>query len=458
MQLRWVRRMDIIFGLLVSFSLLIFSVMKNIFIGYTIIICLVLFSLISLKKGYGIREILKMSYEGGKQSFVVLRVFVLIGAVISLWMASGTIPSIVYYCLKYISPNTFIIASFLIPCMTSFLIGTSLGTVSTVGIPLMILARSGNVNWNMTAGAIIAGAYFGDRCSPMSSSAVLVANLTGTNMFTNVKNMLKSAIVPFLISLGFYYVLSISQPLRVMSNNLSDELLNSFKIEFIVLIPAIIILILSLRRVKIYISMSVSIISAIILSMVVQKYSLGQVFNYAFWGFKLDGGALQGIIKGGGVVSMLRTCLVVFSSCCLAGIFRGIKMFDRVKSMLLDRKLSGHKLYGATAIVSAVTAAFGCNQSIAVVMTSEIMKDCYNEGNKDQFALHIENSGILIAALIPWNIAALVPTTTMGVSPGGYIPYAFYLYILPITYFIYSWYGYRNNKGALKQKRKIVEM
>ena len=118
-------------------------------------------------------------------------------------------------------------------------------------------------------------------------------------------------------------------------------------------------------------------------------------------------------------------------------------MFGRLKGMLKNLRMARHNLFGVTSIVSIITAAFGCSQSISTVMTKEIMKDCYSGLDNNQFALDLENSGIIISALIPWNIAAFVPTATMNVSAAGYIPFAFYLYILPVVFFIYSKYSKR---------------
>ncbi|MFL0195020.1 Na+/H+ antiporter NhaC family protein [Clostridium sp. WILCCON 0269] len=428
-------------GLIISFVLLIFSVFKSIFIGYTLTVCWILFVVISFKKGYKLNKIMKMSYNGGKKSFIVLKVFILIGAVVGIWMASGTIPAIVYYCLKYITPSIFVLGTFIICCMTSFLIGTSLGTVSVIGIPLMILARSGNMNLNIVTGAIMAGAYFGDRCSPMSSSAALIANLTKTNIFVNIKNMFYSSIIPLLLSLIFYYILSVSYPLKIINNNLSSELFSIFNIKLIMLFPAVIILVLSLCKVKIEISILVSILCASVLSIFIQNHQLKDIVYYIIFGFRINyTSPLQNIIKGGGILSMLKASFVIFVSCSIAGIFEEIKIFDKLKKLLLNMNLTRYKLFGMTTIVSIITAAFGCNQSIATVMTNEIMKDCYNKNDKYEFALHLENSGILIAALIPWNIAALVPTTTMNVNATGYVIYAFYLYMFPFIYFIYLRY------------------
>lgn len=441
--------MEIYLGLLVSFCLLIFSVLNKIYIGYMLIICWILFALISLKKGYSLREIIKMSYNGGRQSFVVLKILILLGAVISIWMASGTIPTIIYYSLKYITPNTFIITAFVICCLMSLLIGTSLGTVSTIGIPLMIIARSGNINLNIVAGAIIAGAFFGDRCSPMSSSAALVSNLTKTNIFLNIKHMFYSSIIPLMMSLVFYYALSISQPLRGFNGNLSNELSKTFNIGLIMLLPAVIIPILSIFKIKIHISILVSILSAFILCIIFQQYHLKQLVQYIIFGFEVNGTPLKTMLKGGGIVSMMKICIIIFVSCSFAGIFEGIKVFGKLKSLLIRMQLTRHKLFGITSAVSVIAAAFGCNQPITAIMTNEIMKDCYDKTDRHQFALDLENSAILIAPLIPWNTAALLPTTIMNTSATGFIPYAFYLYLLPVMYFIYTKFSNKDFKRKL---------
>jgi NhaC family Na+:H+ antiporter len=271
----------------------------------------------------------------------------------------------------------------------------------------------------------------------MSSSAYLVANLTGTNIFANIKNMLRSAAIPTLLSLAFYYALSLRHPLSAINNSLAGALVKTFNIQLIMLLPTLIILILSLCRIEIDIAILASIVSAAILGVLFQGHQWQQMIGYLVLGFKLTTpGPLQNIFTGGGIVSMLKTCLVVFVSCSLAGICSGIKMFDGLKNTLLKLRLPRHRLFGATSIVSVMAAAFGCSQTIAVVMTEEIVKDCYDSHGNYQLALDLENSGIILAALIPWNIAALLLTTILNVSAAGYIPYAFFIYILPITYFL----------------------
>jgi NhaC family Na+:H+ antiporter len=279
----------------------------------------------------------------------------------------------------------------------------------------------------------------------MSSSAYLVANLTKTNIFINIKNMLYSAVIPLLLSLAFYCTLSVCHPLRAINNSLTGELVKTFNIHFIMLLPTIIILILSLCRVNIDMSILISILSAAALGMLFQNHQWQQVIHYIIFGFRINTpGPLQNIIAGGGIVSMLDTCLVIFVACSLSGLFEGIKMFDGLKNTLLSRRLTRHKLFGVTAVVSVITAAFGCSQTMSVVMTKEIVKDCYDNLDNYQLALDLENTGIVLSAIIPWNIAALMPTTALNVGTAGYIPYAFFIYILPIAYFFIL--GARNTR------------
>lgn len=426
--------MDIIMAMITTFCILILSIYKEVFVGIPLLIGFFIFAFISWRKGFSLKDIFIMSYAGGKKAFVVLEIFILIGAITAIWMAAGTVPGIVYYGIKLMNPNYFILYAFLISSLVSFLLGTSLGTVSTVGLALIVLAKSGNVNTNIAAGAIIAGAYFGDRCSPMSSSANLVANLTETNLYINIRNMLKTSAIPFIISVALYTIISFKQSLNFVGNSIDSEIINIFNINWLVLFPSFIILIFSIFKVNVKVSMLFSIIAASIISISLQQHNLTDILRYMLLGFHLDSASpLYNIIKGGGIISMWKASLVVFVSCSLAGIFDGTNMLKNIENILMKAKTRG-ELFSYTAMVSILTGAFGCNQSISVVLTSQLMSKTYKEKsiNRYKLAIDLEDTGIILSALIPWNIAAFVPTTTMNVSPVGFIPYAFYLYFIPI--------------------------
>lgn len=430
--------MDIIIGVVISFLLLIGGVLKGIFVGYPLLISLLIFIVISIRRGFKFRSILEMIYKGSKKSFIILEIFVLIGAITALWMASGTIPGIVYYGTRLISPNFFILSAFLITCFVSFLLGTSFGTVGTIGIAMIVMARAGGVNTNAAAGAIIAGAYFGDRMSPVSSSANLVAHLTETNLYENIKNMFKTSWLPFLISAIIYLFISIMYPLSFHDNNVENEIIKAFKINMIILLPALSILILSFFKVNVKVSMLTSIIIAGILGIIMQQYTILNIFKYAITGYEMDiASPLYSIIRGGGILSMLKVYTVVIISSAFSGIFEGTGILNSLDN-IISRANSRYELFIITIIVSTAAAIFGSTQALAIILTDQLVKKTYNKkgiSNKE-LAIDIENTAVVISPAIPWNIAGLVPATTLGVGI-GFIPFAFYLFLVPVHNLIY---------------------
>ncbi|SDK92487.1 Na+/H+ antiporter NhaC family protein [Natronincola ferrireducens] len=431
--------MDIVVVMIFSFILLVFSILRGIFIGYPLILCFLMFVWLAWRKGYSLKNILQMAYGGGKKVFIVLRIFILIGGITAAWMASGTVAAIVYYGLQLMHPSFFILYAFLITVFVSFLLGTSFGTISTVGVALMVMAKGGGVNVNLAAGAIIAGSYFGDRCSPMSSSANLVATLTKTQLYINIKNMFKTAAIPFILATILYTIFSLYQPLNLVENNMDKELIDVFFIDWRVLIPAIMILIFAAFKVDVKISMLLSITAAGLLGIFLQHHPPSELLKYIFFGYTLDfDGPLKDIMKGGGILSMWKAAIIVFVSSCLSGILEGTGMLHSIEEGLIKVQ-SRWKLFVSTSVVGFITAAFGCNQTISIVLTTHLMKKPYGAKNIDnhQLAVDIENTSVVMAPLIPWNIASLVPTTTLMVSATGFIPYAFYLYFIPISNIVY---------------------
>ncbi len=430
--------MTILAGFVLSFFILIFGVLKGIWIGYGLILSFLIFSTISFWMNKSIKRVKDDAIMGGKRAFVVLKMFVLIGLVTASWYISGTIPSIVYYCMKLLNPQFFIIFAFLSSALVSYMLGTSTGTGSTIGVVLIVMARSGNVNLNVVGGAILAGCYVGDRASPMSSCTSLQANQTDTELYPLLKKLKKTSIIPLILTSVFYIILSFRNPLTVVGNNIMMDLQNNFEISLIVLLPAILMLVLSQFKYDVKKSMMLSIILGIIVAFFIQSAALKEIITTLIWGFKLEANnPLVSILKGGGLFSMLKAGIVVFISCAMAGVLEGMNIFERV-SILFKNYRTRVKLLLATAITSVATASFGGNQSIAIVMTSQIMKKIYKENKVDKYELatDISNTAVLFAPMIPWNIANLLISTTLDVNAVTIVPYAFYLYISFIVYFL----------------------
>lgn len=426
--------MDIIIAFTLSFILLLFSVFKGIFMAYPLALCLVIFILLAVKRGYTFNQVIKMAYNGGKKSFIVLEIFLLIGVIISVWISAGTVPAIVYYGMKYINPKIFILSTFLISSLVSFLTGSSFGTVGTVGIALMIMGRSGGASIPVTAGAIISGAYFGDRCSPMSSSANLVASITDTDIYKNINNMVKTSILPFIITVIIYGIMSMKNPLNGMNSPMINEIHTYFKINYLTLIPAAIILLLSLFKVNVKKSMLISIILAVVLSVTLQHNSILSILKYSIFGFKMNNGSnLSKVMTGGGMISMAKVALMVYISSAFAGIFENTDILKPLENVTSKAK-SKKTVYLTTVFSSIIASVFGCTQVIAIILTEILVKKVYDANALDKYKLasDIENTAVVIAPLVPWNIAVLVPLTSIS-APFTSILFCVYLYLLPIT-------------------------
>ncbi|MBU5486226.1 Na+/H+ antiporter NhaC family protein [Clostridium sp. MSJ-11] len=430
--------MDVILSFILCFIFLIISVYKKIYILYPLILCLIIFILLSFKKGFTSKNIYTMCINGVKKTSSVVITFLLIGSIIGIWMASATVPAIVYYSINFISPNLFILSCFLICCIVSFLIGTSSGTTGTAGIALMAIARSGGINPIIAAGAIISGIYFGDRCSPVSSGAHLIVELTETDIHTNTKNMFKTSLIPFSITVLIYTIISYNHPLKITSTNILMEIESFFTLNYIVLIPVALIIFLSLSKINMRIAMMISILSSFLISVYIQKNSFIESFKYIIFGFdKIDHGQLSNIFYGGGITSMLRLCLVILISSAMAGIFNETGMLKDFTSLIYKAK-NRSELFLGTILTSILTSAFGCNQVLAIVLTDMFVKDGYNFRNIDKYdlATDLENTSVLIAPLLPWNTALFLSTSILGVDY-KVILYAFYLYLVPLVNLIF---------------------
>ncbi|MBD2091555.1 Na+/H+ antiporter NhaC family protein [Microcoleus sp. FACHB-1515] len=425
--------MDLLIAIASSFALLVLSTRKGIFIAYPLLAAMIIFIVLLMQRGFSFKSLLEMAFRGSKKSTSVFSVLLMIGVVTAVWMAAGTVPAIVYYGIQFINPKFFILAAFLLTSFVSLLIGTSFGTVSTIGIALMIMASSSGMNLHLVAGAIIAGAYVGDRCSPMSSSANLIASVTKTNLYSNVKRMWRTSRLALSLSIALYTIFSLLSPAAQIDQKFATEIDRLFQIGWIELLPAAVILILAFLQIEVKRSMLVSIAVASVIALTKQHYSLFELAKFAAIGFRLEEASfLQEILTGGGLLSMLRVTIVVIISTAFVGIFAETQVLGRVESWLDRIRTKGDRFLGVCAIGTGA-AAFGCTQTIAILLTQQLVRSKYkeNETDKSNLAIDLENTVVVISPLVPWNIAGLVPATILS-TDANFIPFAFYLYLLPL--------------------------
>ena len=426
--------------LLFSLSL-IFCLLLKYSVIYALIVGYIIFVTYGLIKGHDLKVLMKKSFEGVLTVKNILLVFILIGMITALWRASGTIAFIVYMGSKLISPSILILLTFLLCSILSFLIGTSLGTAATMGVISVSIGKAMGINPYYLGGAVLSGIYFGDRCSPMSTSALLITELTKTNLYTNIKLMLKTSIIPFIATCLFYLFLGLKSSTSPVSIDATNIFKENYNLNIVVIVPAILIIILSLFKVNVKKTMLLSIFISFIIAMFFQKESVTSLINYCVYGFHHSNEKLNSMMKGGGILSMLNVGLIVAISSSYSGIFKETKMLVLMKKYLKEfsKKTSNYFVIFLSSIISG---AIACNQSLGIILTYEL---CEELEDKQNMAIILENTIVLLAGLIPWNIAMAVPLKTIDIGLMSGL-FAFYLYFLPL------WNLFL---GIVKEKKKI---
>ena len=426
--------------LLFSLSL-IFCLLLKYSVIYALIVGYIIFVTYGLIKGYDLKVLMKKSFEGVLTVKNILLVFILIGMITALWRASGTIAFIVYMGSKLISPSILILLTFLLCSILSFLIGTSLGTAATMGVICVSIGKAMGINPYYLGGAVLSGIYFGDRCSPMSTSALLITELTKTNLYTNIKLMFKTSIIPFVTTCLFYLFLGLKSSTSPVSIDATNIFKENYNLNIVVIVPAILIIIFSLFKVNVKKTILLSIVISFIIAIFFQKESVTSLINYCVYGFHHSNEKLNSMMKGGGILSMLNVGLIVAISSSYSGIFKETKMLVLMKKYLKEfsKKTSNYFVIFLSSIISG---AIACNQSLGIILTYEL---CEELEDKQNMAIILENTIVLLVGLIPWNIAMAVPLKTIDIGLMSGL-FAFYLYFLPL------WNLFL---GIVKEKKKI---
>ena len=226
---------------------------------------LLLILVAGIRCGFALDDLIRMAVNGIKKAVNVLSVLAIVGILTAMWRADGTIAYIVSSAAGLFKPSILIVTIFLMNCLVSFMTGTSFGTAATMGVISMTIAGTAGVNPVISGGAVISGCFFGDRCSPLSSSAILVASVTDTNLFDNIRNMLRTAAVPFVLTCIIYGAIGLGGANQVDAASISDVFAKEFQLNRWMILPAVIVLGLSMLRVDVKQSMTLSIVCAVIL-------------------------------------------------------------------------------------------------------------------------------------------------------------------------------------------------
>ena len=290
---------------------------------------------------------------------IVVVTFVLIGLLTTLWRAAGTVPFIVANTTSLIRPHAVILLTFLLNCLMSLLTGSSFASAATMGVITMTLGTSMQVSPMLLGGAILSGIYFGDRCSPVSTSAQLVKTLTHTNIFENIRLMVRTAAVPFALTCAAYAALALCTHPSAGSLDVRELFGKAFCLHWTTVLPAVVLVVLAVARVDVRITMCASILTALPVCVLVQHMDVEALARALVFGFHCADERVAPLIDGGGIVSMVKVMLIVCISSSYSGIFQETGLLD-----------------GAHRIVSALArrcSAFGAVDIATIMKLSRVL-------------------------------------------------------------------------------------
>ena len=426
--------------ILLAFGVFLISMLACILTGTSMVpglaVSYVAFCLVGLHRKCSIKDLLRLSLKGMYEVRMVAVIMLVIGILTATWRMSGTILYFVYYGVNMISPSLFILMAFLLTSLIAYALGTSFGVSATVGVILMAIARSGGVNPALAAGAIFSGVYFGDRGSPVSSAAHVVAAMTDTDMPGNVRWMHRTAALPFLLSAAIYAVFSYFNPVGTVDPTMLTAIETDFVLSHALVIPVIIMLVLPLFRISTLTTCAFSIAAAGIISVMIQGMDVSEVIKACIFGYEPAAGALGDMLSGGGITSMIEVDLVLLISCTYSKIFEATGVLDEV-SAVFEKLIGRFGRFVTNIILSIASVAVFCNQTMGSIVCATLLREPYHrDGATDrEFAIDLENSVILIGGLVPWSIASSAPLGFMGADASA-LPYACFLYLVPICYLL----------------------
>jgi NhaC family Na+:H+ antiporter len=393
--------------------------------------------------GAAFRGILGSMWKGVKHTKEVMWILALVGVVIPTWTASGTIPYMIDLGLQIVDPSFFLTFSFVLSVCISMLLGTSTGTLSSVGIPLIGLALLLQIPLPMVAGALVSGAFVGDRTSPFSSANRLVASSTGVSVKDLFKALLPTTIGAGCITFAFFLFSDMSGEWHQGEKDLLREQFGTgFNYSIWLLLPVLLLLLSILLRFKTRNGFLISIASAIGIGVIFQRVTWYEWLHAMWFGYH---SSMFDSLQTKGLFDMVELIVLIG----LAGAFNGILEENRVLEAYMQKLLGGSStsLFAATFRTSLFGLGLGmvsCTQTLPIMMSGRSLLPFWEERfPRSQLARVVADSSLILAAMIPWNMLAIVCGTIVGVPVEQYFGYAPFLWALPLCTLIWS-YGWRD--------------
>ncbi len=412
--------------------------------------------------------------QGINRSMQANLILLTVGILVSTWKAGGIIPSMIYYGLNIINPSIFLVTACLLCSFISLVIGSSYTTAGTIGVALIGIAVGLGINPAMAAGAVVAGAYTGDKMSPMSDTTNMAPGVSGSNIFEHIRHMVYTVTPAYVIALVVYFILGRSAHAdggsvqMEMKDILQDAIVNEFHVVSPwLMLPVIFLLVAVIMKIPALPSMFVGVIMGIICMVVVQDINFSDVFSIMHYGYLSTSSeiALSGdytvadVVGGGGFDYMLWTVSVVLCSMSFAGVLEATGMLGQIVEALLKVAKTNGLLVMTTVLTCFLINVLTADQYLSIILPGRMYKTAFEDRHLKNKNLSrcLEDSGTLTSPLIPWNVCGVTMSGFLGVPTVQYLPFAIVNYACPIISIIYGFTGFTIEKMTDEEYEKMME-
>jgi len=407
-------------------------------------------AVVGLRAGFSWKEIETGMLNGITNSLQAIVILLIIGILIGVWILSGVVPTMLYYGLKILHPKIFLPAALIICSITALATGTSWGTTGTIGIALIGIGAGLGFPLPVVAGAVLSGAYFGDKMSPLSDTTNMAPAMVGTDLYTHIKHMTYTTGVSYGLTLviefflGFFYGGGEAANLESV-NQMLTGIDAQFSINPLLLLPPIIVMVLAFRRIPAVPGIVMGILAAGVLGAIFQGNTFGNLLSAAYGGYVSNSGieAVDNLLTKGGFESMLYTVSLVICAMMFGGIMEKTNQLRVVVAVILKKAQSTGSLITSTILTAVASNLILCDQYMAIVMTGKMYAQSYvdKDLHPKNLSRAIEDSATVTANLVPWNSGGAYQAATLGVPTIAYLPFNFFCWLTPIVSMVYGWFN-----------------
>jgi len=392
-------------------------------------------------------------------------ILILIGGLAGTWLLGGVVPAMIYYGLDLINVQFFLPTAVIISALISLSTGSSWSTTATVGIALMGIGQTIGIPAPVVAGAVISGAYFGDKLSPLSDTTNLAPAMAGTDLFTHIRYMLYTTVPSLIIALILFTVLGLGYKDGALDAAEVAEVQSLLSAQFnitpwLFLVPAIVILLIS-RKIDALVAISVGIFSGLAAALVFQQpllqdlgtgahpiYEIAMRSIYGSIAVPSEHPILSDLLSTSGMSGMLGTVWLILSAMAFGGAMEASGFLATITNAIIRFARGSASLITSTLVACGILNVTASDQYLAIVVPGRMFKDVYRERGlaPENLSRTLEDSGTVTSVLVPWNTCGAYQSSVLGVATGDYFMYAFFNLISPIMTLIYAWVGIRIKK------------